>query len=66
MCFVRSGIKRVVYGVAHSRMPRKIDTKNSEISSKEIFSRMNSEIKLIGPVMEEEGLEIHRTYWPTT
>ena len=30
----------------------------------EIFARCDRAIKVIGPVLEEEGLTVHRRFWP--
>jgi tRNA(Arg) A34 adenosine deaminase TadA len=59
-----SGVSKVVYGVTSSQMAKTIGREYSGIPSREIFSRIHSGITVVGPVLEEEGLGIHRDFWP--
>jgi tRNA(Arg) A34 adenosine deaminase TadA len=56
-------IDRVVYGVA-ARSLAAITGGHFVIASAEIFSRLTPHIDVVGPVLEEEGLPLHQTYWP--
>jgi tRNA(Arg) A34 adenosine deaminase TadA len=59
-----SGISKVVYGVTSSQMAKTIGREYRGIPCREIFSRINPMITIVGPVLEEEGLNIHREFWP--
>ena len=62
-----AGIGRVVYGVAEASFERIITgTDNTNhLRSREVFARTAPHVKVLGPLMEEEGLVEHRAYWPT-
>ena len=32
--------------------------------SREVFARLNPEVSIEGPIREDEGLAIHRSFWP--
>ena len=55
-------IDRVVYGVA-ARSLELITGGQFVIASAEIFGRLTPQIEVIGPLLEEEGLPLHQTYW---
>ena len=61
-----AGIGRVVYGVTETQFLRIIGEPVSEhpLDSKEVFARTAPEVKVLGPLMEEEGLALHESYWP--
>lgn len=61
-----AGIKRVVYGTTEEQFVRVIGTPDSEqpLNSREIFRRTAPDVKVLGPLMEEEGLRIHEAFWP--
>ena len=64
VCF--SGIGRVVYGASEAPfisvmgLPPDPDT----LASHEILRRIAPKVKVLGPLMEAEGLKIHEDYWP--
>lgn len=62
-----AGIGRVVYGVAEASFERIItgEDNTNHLGSKEVFARTAPQVKVLGPLLEEEGLVEHRKYWPT-
>jgi tRNA(Arg) A34 adenosine deaminase TadA len=64
ICF--SGIGRVVYGVSESPFEQVMGLPPSAnpLTSHEIIGRVSPKTKVLGPLMEAEGLAIHEEYWP--
>lgn len=62
-----AGIGRVVYGVTETQFERIIGAAIPEkpLTSKEVFARTAPEVKVLGPLMEAEGLVEHEKFWPT-
>jgi tRNA(Arg) A34 adenosine deaminase TadA len=62
-----AGIGRVVYGVTESQFEQIITGKThaDPLGSKEVFARTAPHVKVLGPLMEAEGLVDHQKYWPT-
>ena len=62
-----AGIGRVVYGVTETQFVRVIGRPISEhpLDSKEVLGRTAPEVKVLGPLMEAEGLALHESYWPS-
>ncbi len=62
-----AGIGRVVYGVTESQFEQIItgETHADHLGSKEVFARTAPKVKVLGPLMEAEGLVDHQKYWPT-
>ncbi len=62
-----AGIGRVVYGVTESQFERIMTgtDETNHLGSKEVFARTAPQIKVLGPLMEAEGLIEHEKYWPT-
>ena len=62
-----AGIGRVVYGVTESQFLQLItgEVHADHLGSKEVFARTAPQVKVLGPLMEAEGLVDHQTYWPT-
>ncbi len=62
-----AGIGRVVYGVTESQFERIITgiDETNHLGSKEVFARTAPQVKVLGPLMEAEGLIEHEKYWPT-
>ncbi|MDZ7805491.1 MAG: nucleoside deaminase [Gracilimonas sp.] len=54
---VWSGISTVIYGVSIQAM-KEVGIKQIEIDSRSIFSKSDHEIKVIGPLLENEGLQV--------
>jgi tRNA(Arg) A34 adenosine deaminase TadA len=63
ICF--AGIGRVVYGVSEIPFERTmgVTPQPNPLTSREIISRISPSIKVLGPLMEEEGLKLHAEYW---
>ncbi|MEA3224409.1 MAG: nucleoside deaminase [Planctomycetota bacterium] len=57
-----SGISKLVYGCPAETLGE-IAGGSFVVPSRELFSRGKREIEVIGPVLPEEGAEIHRKYW---
>ena len=62
-----AGIGRVVYGVTEAQFLRIIGEPIGAhpLESKEVFARTAPRVKVLGPLMEAEGLALHESYWPT-
>jgi tRNA(Arg) A34 adenosine deaminase TadA len=66
-----AGIRRVVYGTTSSQMSRVIAPllppsvrPAVPLEIREVFARTEPAVKVLGPLMEAEGLAIHESYWP--
>jgi tRNA(Arg) A34 adenosine deaminase TadA len=65
-----AGIERVVFGVSESQLDRIIEAHfgdtatTNPLRSKEVFRRIGSRTKTIGPIAEAEGLPTHTEFWP--
>jgi tRNA(Arg) A34 adenosine deaminase TadA len=61
-----AGIGRVVYGVTETQFLKVIGVPIGEhpLESKEVFARTAPQVKVLGPLMEAEGLLTHESYWP--
>jgi tRNA(Arg) A34 adenosine deaminase TadA len=57
-----AGITRVVYGCSTEALAR-ITGGRFAVPCRELFAKGGREIEVIGPVAEEEGLQIHREFW---
>jgi tRNA(Arg) A34 adenosine deaminase TadA len=57
-----AGVPKVVYGVTGSSLAE-MGGAGWYIPSREIYDRMRPKIEVIGPVLEEEGMEIHKAFW---
>ena len=57
-----SGISRLVYGCP-TEVLGEIAGGSFVVPSRELFSRGKREIEVLGPVLPEEGAEIHRGFW---
>ena len=57
-----SGISRLVYGCP-TEMLGEIAGGSFVVPSRELFAKGRREIEVIGPVLPEEGAEIHRGFW---
>ena len=64
ICF--SGIGRVVYGTSEAPFEQVmgIAPGPNPLTSHEIIGRVSPGTKVLGPLMEAEGLAIHEGYWP--
>lgn len=59
-----AGIGAIVFGVRAEEMMSTFNGTYRGIPCREVFSRLNPDVVIHGPVMESEGLEIHRGFWP--
>ena len=59
-----AGIEKIVYGTTelNARLLFDSDAEKKLISSREAFKRIRPDVKIIGPVLEEEGLIIHDVF----
>lgn len=57
-----SGIKKVVFGCSAGTL-REIAGRGLDITSRDVYSGCNETVEVIGPVLEDEGAEIHREFW---
>lgn len=57
-----AGIPRVVFGVPVSALA-KLTGFDYHIDSRDVFARMGPRVEVEGPVLEDEGMSIHRSYW---
>ncbi len=62
-----AGIGRVVYGVTETQFVQMItgSVEPNPLASKEVFARTAPKVKVLGPLMESEGLVDHAKYWPS-
>lgn len=58
---------RVVYGLSEDRFYTLIDENTTEemlkIPCRKIFQHGQKDIKVAGPVLEDEAEEVHRGFW---
>lgn len=59
-----AGIRRVVYGASNVGMVRVLGETWHGIPVREALQRLGSGAEVVGPVLEAEGLRIHRECWP--
>jgi tRNA(Arg) A34 adenosine deaminase TadA len=64
ICF--AGIGRVVYGTSEAPFVQVmgLPADPNPLTSHEILGRIAPKVKVLGPLMEAEGLSIHEDYWP--
>jgi tRNA(Arg) A34 adenosine deaminase TadA len=62
-----AGIGRVVYGTGELQFLQVIGVPAAPhpLESKEVFARTAPGVVVLGPLMEQEGLEIHEAFWPS-
>jgi tRNA(Arg) A34 adenosine deaminase TadA len=60
-----AGIGRVVYGVTETQMllVMGLSPGAAPLASREVFARTAPDVKVLGPLMEAEGLPLHVAYW---
>lgn len=59
-----AGIPKVVFGVSARAMAEAIGRPYRGLPLREVVRATGYEIDVIGPVMQEDGLRIHREFWP--
>lgn len=57
-----AGIPRIVYGVRGSSLAN-LGSAGWYISSRDTYDRMLPKIAVSGPILEDEGMEIHKRFW---
>ena len=57
-----SGLNKLVYGCPAETLGE-IAGGSFVVPSRELFAKGNRKIEIIGPVLPEEGAEIHRNFW---
>jgi tRNA(Arg) A34 adenosine deaminase TadA len=64
ICF--AGIGRVVYGTSEAPFEQVmgLPPDPNPLTSHEILGRIAPKVKVLGPLMEAQGLSIHEEYWP--
>ena len=64
ICF--AGIGRVVYGTSEAPFLQVmgLPPDPNPLTSHEVLGRISPKVKVLGPLMEAEGLVIHEGYWP--
>jgi len=64
ICF--AGIGRVVYGTSEAPFEQVmgLPPDPNPLTSHEILGRISPKVRVLGPLMEAEGLSIHEGYWP--
>jgi tRNA(Arg) A34 adenosine deaminase TadA len=64
ICF--AGIGRMVYGVSEAPFEQVmgLPPDANPLTSHEILGRIAPGIKVLGPLMEADGLKVHEDYWP--
>jgi tRNA(Arg) A34 adenosine deaminase TadA len=58
-----SGYKMVVYGTAETTLG-KHTTGDFLTPCREVFARGDRPVQVIGPVLDEEGEQLHANFWP--
>ncbi len=63
---LNAGVMRVVYGVTEAQFQKFIkDTDDKKpLTCRETMARTYPAVKVLGPLMEKEGLVQHAAYWP--
>ncbi len=57
-----SGIGRLVYGCPNEDLNQILGA-NLNISSREILSKGIRKVEVVGPILPDEAVEIHKSYW---
>lgn len=57
-----AGIPRIVYGVRGSSVAN-LGGAGWYISSRDTYGRMLPKIEVSGPILEDDGMEIHKRFW---
>jgi tRNA(Arg) A34 adenosine deaminase TadA len=62
-----AGIGRVVFGTTEAQFLRVMDLPADPrpLDSREVFARTAPQVRVQGPLMEDEGLQIHEAFWPS-
>jgi tRNA(Arg) A34 adenosine deaminase TadA len=61
-----SGICSVVYGCSAQRLYAIVGGDGLHITCQEILSKGQPPVEVIGPILEDEAVQLHLTYWNRT
>jgi tRNA(Arg) A34 adenosine deaminase TadA len=59
-----AGIRRIVFGVRGKAMVASFAGDYRGIACRDVFATLNPSVEIVGPLLEAEGLELHRNFWP--
>ncbi len=59
-----AGLRKVVFGVGARRMSDAIKQRYEGIPLTELAQLAGWEMQVVGPVMQDDGLQIHTAFWP--
>ena len=59
-----AGVPRVVYGVGAHAMSEIVGEPYRGLPFREISAAAGFSIEVVGPVMQDDGLQIHASFWP--
>ena len=62
MAITSLGIRTIVYGVSYKSFQQLLPFEEEIPNYEEILSRMNVSVKMIGPILEDEGMH-NFEYW---
>jgi tRNA(Arg) A34 adenosine deaminase TadA len=54
-----AGIPKMVYGTTASQMSQLLDRDSASFPAREVFQRIHPQMVVVGPVLEEAGLQVH-------
>jgi len=57
----KAGIRKIVYSVSLESLARVIRPGYKYIPCEEVFERLETEVEVVGSILEEEGLEVWRS-----
>lgn len=58
----RAGISRLVFGCSSEALAT-ITGRSFDITSRQIFAAGRVTVEVIGPILEDEAVELHRRFW---
>ncbi len=62
MAIASLGIKTIVFGVSYKNFQQLLPFEEDIPDYEEILSKMNVSVKMIGPILEDEGMHVFE-YW---
>jgi len=57
-----AGIPRIVYGVTGSSLAT-LQSATWYVACRESYQHMQAAVEVMGPILEDEGMEIHKQFW---
>ncbi len=58
-----SGIKSIVFGISQKRLSKITGGGGMNISSRDMTRKAYDKISILGPILETEAEEIHKSFW---